>query len=120
MRKYEFKVVPVPARCIREGNETGSPVAATLEAALNALGVEGWEFHRSETVSIKRAGLFSFGKKIEETVLVFRRDRVILEDRPSTEGTVSRRERKPRLDAEKKIAEPRRITVARVEGSKAA
>ena len=120
MRKFEFKVVPVPARCVRDGNETGSPVAATLETALNALGVEGWEFHRSETLGIKRGGFFGFGRKIEETVLVLRRDRVILEERPSTERTESRRERKPRLDSEKKIAEPRRITVTRVESTEAA
>ena len=114
MRKFEFKVVPVPARCVRvEGDDT-SPVAATLETALNTLGVEGWEFHRSETLSIKR-GFMGLGGSDEETVLVFRRERVLLEDRPVKDTFKSRRVRTPRIEADKTIPEPRRITVIRDE-----
>ena len=116
MRKYEFKVVPVPAQCVREKHETGSPVAATLETALNTLGVEGWEFHRSESLNIKRGGFLNFGRKVQETVLVFRRQRAVMEDRPVKADFTSTREkpaREPRTrDASAGPAPtPRRITV---------
>lgn len=83
MRKSEFKVVPVPARCERAARASGEdPYAQTLELVLNALAVEGWEFYRAETIAMRRGGLFSGRRRRTRDVLVFRRDRPVLAQRP--------------------------------------
>lgn len=78
MRKYEYKVVPVPAACLKTtGLDKGTdPVAFTVETVLNDLGVEGWEFVRSEAVSLRKGGFFGRGEILRE-VMVFRRQPVM-------------------------------------------
>ena len=77
MRRFEFKVVPVPGKCARLSGGASSVMAETLEEALNVLAVEGWDFFRSETVAMKR-GWFSRRRDAQD-VLVFRRERVALQ-----------------------------------------
>lgn len=84
MRKYEFKVVPVPARCDKEARTSGEdPVAHTLEVTLNALAVEGWEFYRTETVTMRKGGFLSFSRPRVSDVIVLRRDRPVMAQRPA-------------------------------------
>ena len=87
MRKYEYKVVPVPAKCVSmKGTERGTdPAAHTIETVLNDLGVEGWEFVRADRVTLRKGGLLGRGELTRE-MLVFRRHPVTLTERPKVEG----------------------------------
>ena len=60
MPGYEYKIVPAPDRAkkIRGVKGPEARFAATLEDSLNTLGAEGWEFVRTEVISVEeRAGL---------------------------------------------------------------
>lgn len=115
MRRYEFKVVPVPSRCGGNLGQGQDRVAATLETVLNALAFEGWEFHAIETLSMRANRWLPFARRIERDVLVLRRERVTFGQLPDTvEDRIEKtRNRKPRTDAgEDGAPKPRRIRPA--------
>ncbi|WP_299654153.1 DUF4177 domain-containing protein [uncultured Tateyamaria sp.] len=75
MGSWEYKVVPAPTKG-QKGKGIKGPEARfafALEALMNDMGAEGWEFQRAETLpSIERSGLT--GSTTEwRNVMVFRR-----------------------------------------------
>ncbi|MEM0947788.1 MAG: hypothetical protein AAGK37_10305 [Pseudomonadota bacterium] len=111
MRSYEFRVVPVPARSERKLAEPGQdPLTATIETAMNAMAVEGWEYLRSESFTMARGGWFRRGQ-VEKLVMVFRRERMVLTERADTaaEKIEQTRSRKSRADQGAEPVRPRRI-----------
>ncbi|WP_372887543.1 hypothetical protein [Shimia sp.] len=77
MTKFEFKVVPAPAkgRKARGVKGTDGRFAYALESVMNEMAAEGWEFLRTETLpSEERSGLTSTTMSFR-SVMVFRRQR---------------------------------------------
>ncbi len=75
MTKYEFKVIPAPAkgRKARGVKGTEGRFAFALESVMNEMAAEGWEFLRTETLpSEERSGLTSTNMSFR-SVMVFRR-----------------------------------------------
>jgi len=75
MPRYEYKVIPAPAKG-RKAKGVKAPearFALAVEAALNEMGAEGWEYLRAELLpSDERSGLA--GSTVNwRNVLVFRR-----------------------------------------------
>lgn len=77
MPRYEYKIVPAPAKGLKGKGVKGAEArfAFALEALMNDMASEGWEYQRAETLpSIERSGLT--GSTTEwRNVLVFRRVR---------------------------------------------
>ncbi|MEP4248486.1 DUF4177 domain-containing protein [Tateyamaria sp.] len=75
MSGWEYKVVPAPKKGIKGPGIKGAEnrFANALEALMNQMGAEGWEYQRAETLpSVERAGLT--GSNTEwRNLLVFRR-----------------------------------------------
>ncbi|WP_299200745.1 DUF4177 domain-containing protein [uncultured Tateyamaria sp.] len=75
MSGWEYKVVPAPTKGVKGKGVKGPEArfAHALEAMMNDMGREGWEFQRAETLpSIERSGLT--GSTTEwRNLLVFRR-----------------------------------------------
>ena len=74
---YEFKVIPAPTRGKRAKGikKAEDRFALALEAAINELATEGWEFLRTETLpSEEKSGLTSTITNFR-SVMVFRRPR---------------------------------------------
>lgn len=75
MPRYEYKVVPAPAKGLK-GKGVKGPEARfshALQELMNGLAGYGWEYQRAETLpSIERAGLTSTTTEWRN-VLVFRR-----------------------------------------------
>lgn len=75
MTKFEFKVVPAPAKGRRARGVKGTDgrFAYALESVMNDMAAEGWEFLRTETLpSEERSGLTSTSMSFR-SVMVFRR-----------------------------------------------
>ena len=77
MPRYEYKIVPAPAKGLKGKGVKGAEArfAFALEALMNEMAGDGWEYQRAETLpSIERSGLT--GSTTEwRNVLVFRRPR---------------------------------------------
>lgn len=75
MSGWEYKVIPAPTKGVKSKGVKGPEArfAYALEAMMNDMGREGWEFQRAETLpSIERSGLT--GSTTEwRNLLVFRR-----------------------------------------------
>ena len=75
MSAWEYKVVPAPTKGVKGRGIKGPEgrFANALEALMNAMGADGWEYQRAETLpSVERSGLT--GSTTEwRNVLVFRR-----------------------------------------------
>ncbi|MEP2532784.1 DUF4177 domain-containing protein [Shimia sp.] len=75
MTRYEYKVVPAPAKG-RKGKKVKGPegrFAFAVETVMNDMAAEGWEFQRTETLpSEERSGLTSSTTTFR-SVMVFRR-----------------------------------------------
>ncbi|HKL55628.1 MAG: DUF4177 domain-containing protein [Roseovarius sp.] len=72
---YEYKVLPAPTKGIKAAGVKGPAqrFAHALEAAMNEVAADGWEYHRSDILpSEERQGLTS-SQTIYRSVLVFRR-----------------------------------------------
>jgi hypothetical protein len=71
---YEYRVVPAPKRGIktRTARTSEDRFAAALEASLNELGAEGWEFVRADTLPSEERGLTG-RSTVQHTVLIYRR-----------------------------------------------
>lgn len=72
---YEYKVLPAPTKGIKAAGVKGPAqrFAHALEAAMNEVAADGFEYHRSDILpSEERQGLTS-SQTIYRSVLVFRR-----------------------------------------------
>lgn len=80
MRSYEYKVVPVPEKCIdsRNARASGDPVCYTIETILNQMSSEGWIYIRTDQVSIQKNGILSRSEVIRD-MLIFRRQPIAAE-----------------------------------------
>ena len=88
MTRYEYKVVPAPAKGTKaKGVKTpAGRFALTVEQLLNQLGAEGWEYQRAELLpSEEKSGLTSSTTNWRN-VLVFRRALAADEDEPTVEA----------------------------------
>lgn len=75
MQRYEFKVIPAPKRGekARGVKTTEDRFALALTQVMNALGAEGWDYVRADTLPCdERAGLTGT-KTTYQNMLVFRR-----------------------------------------------
>lgn len=75
MSKYEYKVVPAPAKGLKaKGIKTSQDrFANALETTMNELGAEGWEYQRTDTLPCEeRSGLTGKVTTFQH-MLVFRR-----------------------------------------------
>lgn len=81
---YEYKVVPAPTKGLKaRGVKTSADrFAHALQTTMNALGVDGWEYQRTDTLPCEeREGLM--GKTtVFQNMLVFRRALTIAEETP--------------------------------------
>jgi len=76
MERYEYKVVPAPRTGIRVKGAKGpaAKFAAALEASMNGLASDGWEYMRAETLPAdERHGLTRRKAETTQHVLVYRR-----------------------------------------------
>lgn len=77
MSGYEYKVIPAPTKGqkVKGARTSAERFAHVLQAAMNELGAEGWEYQRADTLpSEEREGLM--GKTtVYQNMLVFRRPR---------------------------------------------
>lgn len=77
MPRYEYKVVPAPAKGLKGKGVRGAEArfSYALQELMNGLAGDGWEYQRAETLpSLERAGLT--GTTTEwRNLLVFRRPR---------------------------------------------
>lgn len=115
MPKYEYKVVPVPARCVpaKEADADIDPAVFTVETLLNDLGVAGWEYVRRDRMTLQTRR-WPRRRETTQDMLIFRRVPVAHVDaRPETAAGVekvkARRVRRPELLAEAREGR-RRIT----------
>lgn len=75
MTRYEYKTVPAPRRADsqRGVRDPAERFARTLAAWLNREAAQGWEYVRSETLTVEiRKGL-ARTRETQQTLLVFRR-----------------------------------------------
>lgn len=86
MPGYEYKVVPAPARGEKaRGLKTGADrFAYTLAQVMNALGREGWEYVRADTLPGEERTGFTKRSTVYYNLLVFRR---ALPDAPEAQAT---------------------------------
>ena len=76
MPSHEYRVVPAPRRGVKaKGARTPEErFARAVEAEMNRMATEGWEFVRSDTLpSEQKPGWFSRPVTVSQTLLVFRR-----------------------------------------------
>lgn len=72
MTQYEYKIVPVPqsARRADRTRKGMDPIAATLQAEININATEGWEYCRTDRVTMTGGML---GRRETRDMLVFRK-----------------------------------------------
>jgi hypothetical protein len=78
MQSHEYKVVPAPKRGIRVkgARRAEDRFARAIEAEMNRMAAEGWEFVRSDTLPHEhKGGWFRRPVTLFQTVLVFRRSK---------------------------------------------
>lgn len=90
MRRYEYKLVPAPQRATKHKGLKGAELfAATLQDTLNALGQEGWEYQRTDTLPEEvRTGLTA-RSLTQRHMLVFRRPLPEPVTRPAPQQTAA-------------------------------
>ncbi len=77
MPSHEYRVVPAPRRGlkVRGLRRPEDRFAHAIEAEMNRMAAEGWEFVRSDTLPCeRRQGWFSRPVTVFDTLLVFRRE----------------------------------------------
>ncbi len=78
MQSHEYRVVPAPRKGLKaKGVRTpGARFAHAVEAEMNRMAREGWEYVRTDTLPCeRRRGWFGGRETVFETLLVFRRVR---------------------------------------------
>lgn len=89
---FVYKVIPAPSQGKRAKGAKGSAgrFANGLEAAINELASEGWEYVRAESLpSVERKGLTRRRSEEFQNVLVFRKPNVVSETNEQIESKVS-------------------------------
>ena len=73
--RYEYKVIPAPRRGdkARGVKTTEEKFALTLTGVMNALGAEGWEYVRADTLPVDERSGLTGTKTSYQNMLVFRR-----------------------------------------------
>jgi hypothetical protein len=77
MPSHEYRVLPAPRRGVKVRGVRGEEArfAAAVEAEMNRMAAEGWEFVRSDTLpSEERTGWLGGRSTVFRTLLVFRRE----------------------------------------------
>lgn len=75
MTGFEYRVIPAPTRGqkVKGAKTADARFAHAIEAQLNEMAADGWQFHRAETLpSVERSGLTSTTTTYR-SVLVFQR-----------------------------------------------
>lgn len=75
MAGFEYRVIPAPTRGqkVKGAKTADARFAHAIEAQLNEMAADGWQFHRAETLpSVERSGLTSTTTTYR-SVLVFQR-----------------------------------------------
>ncbi len=75
MTHYEYKVVPAPKKGARSKGVKGSEArfARTLEAVINEMAAEGWEYQRTDTLPSEERSGFTGKTTVFQNMLIFRR-----------------------------------------------
>ncbi len=75
MPRYEFKVIPAPRRGdkVRGVKTTEERFALTRTGLLNAMGAEGWDYVRADTLPVDERSGLTGTKTSFQNMLVFRR-----------------------------------------------
>lgn len=75
MQRFEYRVMPAPRRAdkVRGAKTTEDRFAASLTAVMNALGDEGWEYLRADTLPCEERSGLTGSKTTFQTLLIFRR-----------------------------------------------
>ncbi|MFW5655728.1 MAG: DUF4177 domain-containing protein [Roseicyclus sp.] len=73
---YEYKVVPAPEKSQRIKGLKGTPrFASGLEALMNDLAQDGWEYYRAESLpEEERKGFLGGRETVMRNILIFRRE----------------------------------------------
>lgn len=88
MQRYEYKVVPAPARGEKAKGvkSTDARFALALTRLMNTLAADGWEYQRAETLPCEeRTGLTRSLTVTQQHLLVFRRE-LETDDAPYSEA----------------------------------
>jgi hypothetical protein len=78
MPTYEYRVIPAPQRGEKGkgvGRDTASRFAHALEVEMNAMGAEGWEYVRTDTLPCEERTGLTGRTTTYQNMLVFRRVR---------------------------------------------
>lgn len=76
MQRYEYKVMPAPARAekVKGLKRTGERFAHGVSALMNEMAAQGWEYLRAETLPCEEKKGFMRGSTTsQQSLLVFRR-----------------------------------------------
>lgn len=75
MQRFEYRVIPAPLRGekARGVKSTGDRFALALTNMMNALGAEGWEYVRADTLPCEERTGLTGTKTTFQNLLVFRR-----------------------------------------------
>ncbi len=86
MQHYEYKVVPAPLKGEKAKGAKTTPerFAVALMNVMNALGAEGWDYVRADTLPCEERAGFTGTKTTFQHMLVFRR--VLAQDGAETKG----------------------------------
>lgn len=73
--RFEYKVIPAPRRGEKQRGvkTTEEKFALTLTAVMNALGAEGWDYVRADTLPVDERSGLTGTKTSYQNMLVFRR-----------------------------------------------
>lgn len=76
MPRYEFKVMPAPRRGEKAAGvkTTEERFALALTGVMNAMGSDGWEYVRADTLPVDERSGLTGTKTSFHTMLVFRRE----------------------------------------------
>jgi hypothetical protein len=88
---YEYKVVPAPARGAKARGlkTTAARFAHALEALMNELGAEGWEYVRADTLPCEERKGLTGTTTTYQNLLVFRRALVAAEEEAPVAGLLA-------------------------------
>jgi Domain of unknown function (DUF4177) len=75
MQRFEYKVVPAPTRGekVRSAKTSADRFAYALSQIMNALGREGWDYVRADTLPSEERSGFTGRTTVYHNMLVFRR-----------------------------------------------
>jgi len=121
MSQYEYKVVPAPTKGLKsKGVKTSQDrFANALETAMNALGAEGWEYQRTDTLPCEeRSGLTGrvttfqnmlvFRRVVEEIVPQVTEPAAVTAEEPIEETVTAEADDTPEVEAKPLDADPAR------------